>query len=166
VWFFLFFSPVRFVSTQLMSFSLFLLPGAASPSTDVITAPHRITLPSHWAKMSSLHSLYLSVTLCPVAYPLEPILKYWICNTATSHCYKKIISILTTLFITQPRLYFASSLARAPHHRSFTHRCRSLSSLSHAHHSSIQQHPRWRTSWPFFTFWITYRHVNLRKKIF
>jgi hypothetical protein len=32
----------------------------------------------------------------------------------TLHCYKKIISTLLTLPITQLRLYFASSLARAP----------------------------------------------------
>jgi hypothetical protein len=55
---------------------------------------------------------------------------------------KKIISTLTTLPITQPRLYFVSSLTRAPHHRSSTHRCRSLSSLSYAHHLSTQRHPR------------------------
>jgi hypothetical protein len=33
------------------------------------------------------------------------------CPTLTIHCYKKIISILITLHITQPHLYFASSLS-------------------------------------------------------
>jgi hypothetical protein len=36
----------------------------------------------------------------------------------------------------QPCLHFASSLARAPHHRSSTRCCRSLSPPSHAHHPS------------------------------
>jgi hypothetical protein len=62
--------------------------------------------------------------------------------THTIHCYKKIISILATLPITQLCLYFASSLARAPRHRSSTRRRHSLSLLSHAHHPSAQQHPQ------------------------
>jgi hypothetical protein len=36
--------------------------------------------------------------------------------TLTLHCYKNVISILATLSTTQLRLYFASSLAIAPHH--------------------------------------------------
>jgi hypothetical protein len=41
--------------------------------------------------------------------------------TPTLYCYKAIISTLATLPTTQPRLYFASSLASAPRHQSSTH---------------------------------------------
>jgi hypothetical protein len=34
------------------------------------------------------------------------------CLTSTFHCYKIVISTLVTLLITQPRLYFISSLAK------------------------------------------------------
>jgi hypothetical protein len=61
--------------------------------------------------------------------------------TPTLHCYKKIISTLATVPTTQSCLYFASSQARAPWHRSSTRRHRSLSSLSHAHRPSAQRHP-------------------------
>jgi hypothetical protein len=57
--------------------------------------------------------------------------------TPTLHYYKKIISTLVTLPTTQSHLYFASSLGRAPHHRSSIHHHHSLSSLSHAHRPSI-----------------------------
>jgi hypothetical protein len=82
------------------------------------------------------------------------------------HCYKKVISIFVTLPITQSRLYFASSLARASCHRSFTHRHCFLSPSFHVHHPSAQQHLRWWTSQPSFAFWISYQHVNSYKKIF
>jgi hypothetical protein len=58
------------------------------------------------------------------------------CLTPILHCYKMIISILTTLPITQPRLHFVSSLATTPHHRSSICRCHSLSLLSQVHHPS------------------------------
>jgi hypothetical protein len=52
--------------------------------------------------------------------------------TPTLHCYKRIISTLTTFPTTLSRLYFASSLTRAPHHWSSIRHCRSLSSrLTH-----------------------------------
>jgi hypothetical protein len=69
----------------------------------------------------------------------------------TLHYYKKIISILITLHTTQSCLYFISSLARAPRHRSSTCHCCSLSPLLHVHHLSAQRHPRCRTSRPSFT---------------
>jgi hypothetical protein len=84
--------------------------------------------------------------------------------TSTLYCYKKIISTLVTLPTTQPRRHFASSLARAPRHRSSTRRHRSLSPLSHTYRPSAQQHPRWRNSRSSFSSWITYRYVNLNKK--
>jgi hypothetical protein len=62
--------------------------------------------------------------------------------TPTLHCYKKIISVLATFPTTQPHLYFASSLAKAPRYQSSTYRRRSLSPLSHVHHPSAQRHPR------------------------
>jgi hypothetical protein len=70
--------------------------------------------------------------------------------THTLYCYKKGISILITLPITQSRLYFASSLARASRHRSSTHRHCSLLSLSHTQCSSTQRHLRWWISWLSF----------------
>jgi hypothetical protein len=66
---------------------------------------------------------------CRLSYPYR--------STPILHCYKKIISILITLFIIQPCLYFTSSLARASRHRSFTRRCRSFSPLSHAYRPSV-----------------------------
>jgi hypothetical protein len=56
--------------------------------------------------------------------------------TTTIHCYKKIISTLVTLPITQPRLYFIFSLARAPRHQSSIRHHYSLSPLSHGDRSS------------------------------
>jgi hypothetical protein len=56
----------------------------------------------------------------------------------TLHCYKKIISTLATVPTTQLRLHFASFLSRAPCHHSSTHRRRSISPLSRAHHPSTQ----------------------------
>jgi hypothetical protein len=86
--------------------------------------------------------------------------------TPTLHYYKKIISTLPTFPTTQPHLYFTSSLAKASCQQSSTCCHRSLSPLSYTHGPFTQRHPRWWTSWPSFTFWITYRHMNSRKKIF
>jgi hypothetical protein len=86
--------------------------------------------------------------------------------TPTLHCYKNIISTLATLLTTQSRLHFASSITRAPCHRSSTHSNHSLSSPSHAHHPFTQWHPRWWTSRHSFASWTTYQHVNSHKKIF
>jgi hypothetical protein len=72
----LFFGQVRFASIQLASSPPFPLPGAVSPPINVITPPRRVTLPSYWAKMSSLPPLHLSATLHPVAFPLESKLKH------------------------------------------------------------------------------------------
>jgi hypothetical protein len=60
------------------------------------------------------------------------------CPLSTIHYYKKVILTLVTLPTTQTRLHFASSLARAPHHRSSTRSYRSLLPLSHVHHSYAQ----------------------------
>jgi hypothetical protein len=51
--------------------------------------------------------------------------------TPTLHFYKKIISTLITFPTTQLHLHFIFSLARAPHHQSFTCHHRSLSPWSH-----------------------------------
>jgi hypothetical protein len=139
---FFIFGPVRFTLAQLASSHLFPLPGATSPPADVAMLPHRVTLHSHWTKTSPLPLFHLSIMLHPVALPLEPKLKHWICITTACHpssdhptpilhCYKKIISTVATLPTTQLHLHFASSVARAPRHRSFTHHHRSLSPLSH-----------------------------------
>jgi hypothetical protein len=86
--------------------------------------------------------------------------------TPTLHCYKKIFLILVTLSTTQAHLHFVSSLARAPRHRSSTHRHHYLSPLSHAHRSSTHWQLRWWTSWPSFASWTAYQHENSCKKIF
>jgi hypothetical protein len=83
--FFSFFDSVRFASAQLTSSPLFPLPGVVSPSIDVITQLCRVTIPSHRAKMSSLSLLHLVTTLRPVASPLKPKMKYWICTTTAGH---------------------------------------------------------------------------------
>jgi hypothetical protein len=75
--------------------------------------------PHHWRQPSSLYRL-----------------------TYTLHCYKKFISTLTTPPTTHLHLHFASSLARAPCHRSSTHRRRSLSLPSHTHRPFAQRHPQ------------------------
>jgi hypothetical protein len=65
--------------------------------------------------------------------------------TPILHWYRKVISILITLHITQPHLHFTSSLVKAPRHRSSIRHRRSLSSSSHTHHPSTQRHSRWQT---------------------
>jgi hypothetical protein len=149
------------VSAQLILFPPFSLLGVASPSDDVVTPRHRITLPFHWAKMSSLPPLHLPGTLCPITSPLELKLKHWVRTTIAGYpprttrippstAIKKIISTLIILPITQSRLYFTFSLDRAPHHRSSTrHHC-SLSPLSYAYCPSAQRHLWWWTNRPSF----------------
>jgi hypothetical protein len=134
-------------------------------------------LPSHAVKTSSLPLLHLPVMFlsCHLSFWVKTeILNLHHCcrppspdsPTTTINWYKKVILTLTTLFITQSYLYFVSSLARAPRHRSSNRRHRSLSLSSYAHRPSAQWHSRWRTSRSSFTFWTTYQHVNSRKYIF
>jgi hypothetical protein len=132
-------------------------------------------LPSHRAKSSSLSPLYLSTTLrrLPCRVETEALNPHRRRRppspdspTLNLHCYKKVISTLTALPITQSRLHFTSSLARAPRHQSSTHHRRFLSPLSHVHRPSIQWHSRCRTSQPSFDSQTIYRHVNSCKKIF
>jgi hypothetical protein len=87
------------------------------------------------------------------------------CPTPTFHCYKKIISILLTLIITQSCLYFISSLARALRNQSSTHR-RFLLPLFHTHRPSTHLNSHWQTSRHSFTSRTTYWYENLYKKIF
>jgi hypothetical protein len=124
----LFFSPVRFASVKLAFSPPFLLPGAASPLANIITPLRRITLPSHWVKMSSLPLLHLLITLYLVVSPLKSKLKHWIYTTAI--CYpswtvwlisstaikRSSISTLATLLTTQLCLYFVSYLTKLKHH--------------------------------------------------
>jgi hypothetical protein len=70
--------------------------------------------------------------------------------TPILHCYKKIISTLNTLPITQSCLCFASFLARVSCHQSSTCCHCFLSLLSHVYRPSTQWHPRWWTSRPSF----------------
>jgi hypothetical protein len=151
MWIFFIFwtSKIRVSLTDIVS-SL-SLPAATSPLADVTTSPHYITLSSHRAKTSLLHPLHLPTMLHLIVSPsraeTEPLklhYHHWPPSsdnpTPTIHCYKKIILILVTLPTTQVRLHFASSLARAPRHWSFTRRHRSLSLPSHVHRPSAQRH--------------------------
>jgi hypothetical protein len=95
---------------------------AASASSSGNTSSHRF--PS-WAENKALN---------PHRHCRPPSSNH---PTPTLHCYKKVISILTTLPTTQPRLHFDSSLARASRNQSSTHHRRSLLSSSHAHRPSI-----------------------------
>jgi hypothetical protein len=135
------------VSVQLVSYSPFPLSGDASPSTDVATPPCRIMLLFYRFKTSSLHPLHLPIMLRLVASSSRVKIKAlnlhhrrWPPSpdspTLTIHWYKNIILILVTLTTTQSRLYFSSSLARAPRHQSFTRHRRFLSPSSHAHRPS------------------------------
>jgi hypothetical protein len=147
--FFSFFSPVRFASAQLASFPPFPLSVAASPPANVATSPHRVTFPSHGVKTSSLLSLHLPATLRPIIshsraetealnphhHHRPPFSDHL---TPNLHCYKNVISTLSTLPTTQSGLYFTSSLARAPYHQSSNHRCRSLLPSSHVYRPSAQ----------------------------
>jgi hypothetical protein len=111
----------------------------------------------------SLHLSSWNRTIESAPPPQPPSLDH---PTPTLHCYKNILLILVTLPTTQPRLHFISSLAKTPRHRSFTRHSHSLLSLSHAHCPSTQWHTWWWTSRPSFAFWIAYRYLNSRKKIF
>jgi hypothetical protein len=137
------------MSAQLASSPHFPLPGAASPSTDVTTPPHCVTLSSHGGKTSSLHPFYLPTTLrSPPPRAETEILnlhhRRWPPSpdtaTSTMYCYKKVISILVTLPATQSCLHFFSYLTRAPRHQSSTYCHRSLLLLSHAYRPSAQRH--------------------------
>jgi hypothetical protein len=53
-------------------------PGAISPPADIVMPPRRVTLHSHWAKMSTLTPLHLPAMIRPITSPLDPKSKYWI----------------------------------------------------------------------------------------
>jgi hypothetical protein len=65
--------------------SFFPLPDAGSPPVDIVTLSHRVTLPSHWCKMSSPSPLHLSAMICLVAAPLELKPKHWIHSTIAGY---------------------------------------------------------------------------------
>jgi hypothetical protein len=146
--FFLFFGPIRFASAQLTLSPPFPLPGVASHSANIVTPLHHVTLPFQGAKTSSLPLLHLPAMLPPVTTPLEPLNSHHRCRppspdslTLIIHWYKKVISTLTIPLTTQLYLYFASSLVRAPCHRSSIPCCYSFSQPSHAYYLSAQRHP-------------------------
>jgi hypothetical protein len=144
-----FFGPVRFASAQLTSSPLFPLLSAASPLADVVMSLCRVTLPSHSAKTSLLPPVHLPAMFHPVASPLEPKLKYWICTTVTGYpprtaqlspvLQKDHLKLDNSLYHSTMSLFclLRSSLVRAPCHRSFTRRRCSFSPLSHAYRPSV-----------------------------
>jgi hypothetical protein len=139
---------------------------------------YRVTLSFHWTKTSSLSLFYLSVMLHLVASPFEPKSKHWIYTITAGHSPQTVWLPPSTAIklssqpwslsrpTTQPYIYFAFTLAIVSRHRSSTCRCHFLSSLSDAYRPSTQWLSHWRTSQPSFASRITYRYVNLCKKIF
>jgi hypothetical protein len=132
--FLFFFGPVRFTSTQVASSPPFFLPGAASPSANVTTLCHASfswsqdeltasTSPSGNVSSHRLPSRVKTEALNLHHCRRPPSLDR---PTLILHCYKKVISTLVTLSITQPHLHFTSSLARAQRQRSSTRHCRFL----------------------------------------
>jgi hypothetical protein len=106
----------------LASSSPFSLPGNASPPADVAIPQRHITLLSHGELVASASSFgnALSRRLSSRA-KIEALNTHHHCRSSspyrpipTLHYYKKIISTLVTLLITQPHLHFASSVAE--HH--------------------------------------------------
>jgi hypothetical protein len=73
--FFIFWPSKICVSTTSI-ISYLSLPGGAFPPADVTILPHRVMLPSHEAKMSSLPPLHLPAMLCPIASTLKLKLKH------------------------------------------------------------------------------------------
>jgi hypothetical protein len=55
---------------------LFPLSGGTSPLADIIILSHRVTLPFHRTKMTSLPPLHLSAMLHPIDSLLKPKLKH------------------------------------------------------------------------------------------
>jgi hypothetical protein len=177
VWTFFIFQHNKIRTVQLASSFSFPLPAAASPSINVVMRAMLcyafFPLSQDELTASTLSSGNALSRRLPSRAKTEALNSHYRrripspnCLTFTLHCYKKIISTLDTLITTQLRLHFASYLARAPHLRSSTRHCRSLSLLSHVHRPCAQWHPQWWTSQPSFAFWITYRHLNSCKKIF
>jgi hypothetical protein len=68
---------------------LYFLPFASvqltSPLADIATPPRHVMLPFHRVKISSLPSVHLLAKLRPVASPLKPKMKHWICTTTAGH---------------------------------------------------------------------------------
>jgi hypothetical protein len=103
-----FFGSVRFASTQLASSPPFSLPGSASPPADIDILPRRVTLPFYGEFVVSASSFdnvlsrrfpsrVETEVLNPHHRRRSPSLYRPI---PTFYCYKKVISILATLFIT------------------------------------------------------------------
>jgi hypothetical protein len=76
-------TKIRISPTDIVS-SLFP-PRCRLSFVDVVTSLHRVTFPSHRAKMSSLPLLHLLITFHPIISPLELKMKYWICTTTADH---------------------------------------------------------------------------------
>jgi hypothetical protein len=136
------------VSVQLASSPPFPLSGVTSPPTDVVTQPRHIMPPSTWSKeelaisaLSSDNALSRRLLSQAETEALNPYHRRRPSSlyrpTPTLHCYKNVISILTTISTTQSRLHFSSSsITRTPHHRRSTHHRGSLSPISYTHRPS------------------------------
>jgi hypothetical protein len=138
----LFFYSIRFTSAQLTSSPPFPLFGVASHPVDIAThiAPCHVSFSLNQDEIADSVSSFDNASSSRLSSRTETLNPYYhnmtlflYRPTLILHCYKKIILILITLPTTQSRLYFTSSLAKSPRHRSSTRRCHSLSSLSHVH---------------------------------
>jgi hypothetical protein len=101
-----------------------------------------------WSQDDIITSVSTSGNTSSRRSTLEPKPKDWICIIAAGHpSWTTRLPPSTTikghlnLDHSQPRLYFVSSLARAPHHQSSTRRRHSLLPSSHVHRPAAQQHP-------------------------
>jgi hypothetical protein len=117
------------VWTQLASSPPFLLPGAVSPLSDIVTPCHTyFSLSQVELDVSALSFDNASSRFLPSRAETEVLNPHHHRSRPTSsdsltysiYCYKNVISILVTLPTTQPRLHFASSLTRVPRHSSST----------------------------------------------
>jgi hypothetical protein len=134
----------------------FPLPGAASTLTDIVTPLRCVTLSFHGVTISLLPPFIFrqrfiasssfdnaSFVRLPSQTKTEALNSYHHhqsfspdCLTPTLHCYKNVISILTTLPTAQPYLYFASYVAKTPCHQNSTSHHGSLSLSFYAHRPS------------------------------
>jgi hypothetical protein len=128
----LFFDLVRFASIQPALSPPFLLPGVTSPPVDLVML-HHASFPWSQDQLTNYTSSFgnASSRRLPSWVKIEALNLHHHRQppspnrpTLTLHCYKKVISTLITLSITQSRLHFTSTLAKAPpvivvlfHHR-------------------------------------------------
>jgi hypothetical protein len=149
-WFFFWPSKICVSSTGIISSLFALWCHLSSGRRRHAVAPCHASFP--WSQDDIITSISTSGNTSSRRSTLEPKPKDWICIIAAGHplwttrlppstTIKGHLNLDHSPHHSQLRLYFAFSLARAPHHRSFTRRRHSLSLTSHVHRPAVQQHP-------------------------